>query len=385
MKTISVKKYVVISLLFLTATSFAKNTSIVLNPPVNDLIENAIDLSLGPINFIDSNVNFPEATTTGDGGQQGCGSGTPGVWYKFTATAAGVIGAGINPYVVPAVVFYTAPNLNATSGQELTWVDQPTNPCDNGNFSSITTTPGTSYYIFVKNNVVADVMINLDQVFAVPANDFIENAIGLNDLEDYFQPNIHFLMATYENDNGQNGGCDTQTSPGIWYKFTAEVDGQVIGGISSGAGSSAIIFYTADNENATTGADLTWVDQPTNLCQANNLTSIMATGGTTYYVFVGTNFPFADFSINLSGILGTQDQSLEGFQFYPNPVTNEINLSAVAQIDEVTIFNLLGRKIYAENSNSTHRSIDLSFLETGLYIMNVTSNGASASFKIVKE
>lgn len=353
--------------------------------PANDHITNATDLSLGPVMFLDENVAFTQATSTGDSGQQGCGTGTAGIWYKFTATAEGEIGAGIEPFLQPIVVFYTAENENATTGQDLTYVDQQTNPCENSNFSSILTTIGTTYYIFVKNDVDANVMINLDQVFAAPVNDLIENATNLNGLEDYFEPNIHFLMATFTGNAGMNGGCDLSNTPGIWYKFTAEGDGQVVAGMSTSAGDTAIIFFSADNENATQGSDLTYVDQPTNPCDTGNLRSIQATANTTYYVFVATALPRADFSINLSAILGTPENSIEGFTFYPNPTSGEINLSARNTIDSVQFFNLLGQVVYQEHIGTTQRSIPLAHLETGLYVMSITSEGITANYKVIKK
>lgn len=353
--------------------------------PANDHITNATNLSLGPIMFLDENVAFTEATIAGDSGQQGCGTGTAGIWYKFTATAEGVIGAGIEPFAQPVIVFYSAENENATSGEDLTYVDQQTNPCENSNFSSIVTTIGTTYYIFFKNDVDANVMINLDQVFAIPSNDYIENATGLNGLEDYFEPEIHFLMVSDTNDGGQIGGCDTQSTPGIWYKFTTEGDGQVVAGLSTPANGSAIIFFSAENENATTGSDLTYIDQPTNPCDTGNLRSIQATANTTYYVFVGTALPNADFSINLSGILGASDNSIPGFTYYPNPATDEIHLNALHPIENVAFYNVLGQQVYSEKIDLAQSNVNLAFLESGLYVMSITSEGKTANYKVVKK
>jgi hypothetical protein len=353
--------------------------------PVNDHIIDATDLSQGPIMYVEENVSFTQATITDDSGQQGCGTGVAGVWYKFTATASGNVGASIEPYVQPIVVFYSASNENATSGQDLTYVEQQTNPCENSNFSSIIATEGTTYYIFMKNDVDATVGINLENVFATPANDLIENATNLNGLEDYFDDNVHMLMTTVTNDAGQNG-CDTNSAVrAVWYKFTAGTDGQVIAGIGTPLNASAVIFYSAENENATSGADLTHVDQSSNPCSENNLASIDAIAGTTYYILAFTVLPWADVSINLSGVLGVADNTIEGFSFYPNPASNLLNLNAKNSIDEVQLFNLLGQKVIHEKVGATAGSLDLSHLQTGLYVMTVTSEGRTTSFKVVKK
>lgn len=308
-----------------------------------------------------------------------------GIWYKFTATAAGEIGAGILNDSTPIVVFYSAPNENVTSGQELTHVDQATNPCENSNFALIETTIGVTYYIYMKNLVVSDVIINTEEVFAAPPNDHITNATNLNGLEDYIDYDVHFLMVTGIDDSGQSG-CDSVSAPGVWYKFTADIDGQVVVGIGTPVNESAVIFYEGPNEDVTSGTELTYVDQPSNPCGIGNLSSIMATAGTTYYILAATPRPRGTVSINLSGILlGVPENTIEGFSYFPNPVTNEINLNAKSAIDEVTIYNLLGQKVFSEKPNSTRKVIDMSFLQTGLYVMHITSEGKSASYKIVKK
>jgi hypothetical protein len=378
---------ITVMLLTISATSTTANP-INMDPPVNDLIENAIDLGVGPLLFNQTDVNFPEATTTNDGGQQGCTTGVAGIWYKFTATAVGEIGAGIFSPDSPIIVFYSSPNANATSGQELTHVNQTSNPCENGDFALIETSVGTHYYIYMKNNTVSNIHINSEEIFAVPENDLIENAISLNGLEDFFDEDIHFLIATNTGDNGQSG-CDTDPVKAVWYKFTATIDGQVVAGIDTPPAGGGVVFYTAADDNATSGSELSWVDQPTNPCGPNNLSSINATAGTTYYLLAAKVGAFAtgyaDVSINLAGILGVSDNLIEGFSFYPNPVTSEINLEAKAAIDEVIIFNLLGQKVLAEKSNSTRKVVDMSFLQTGLYVMHVSSEGKSATYKILKK
>ncbi len=382
MKTLST-----LLILFIFGISMTMGSAKLIAQPANDLIENAIDLGYGPIPYDEEAVDFSNATNANDHtpGGTGCALSQPGVWYKFTATKVGVVGAGIILPDSPVIVFFEGPAEGVTSGMELFYVDQPNNTCAVGSLSSIETTPGTTYYVYMKNNVASDILINTTNAFQVPENDLIENAIDLNGMEDYFEEDIHFLMATITNDGGQQGGCNTANTPGIWYKFTAGTDGQAIGGLSSGPGDSAIIFFTANDENATSGADLTWVDQPSNICNTNNISSINATEGSTYYVFVGSADPYADFSINLSGVLSTNNPNAISFSYYPNPVVNELNLKAKTPIEEIKIFNLTGQQVSYKKINNTNGSISLSGLSDGLYLAEITSEGKTSTFKVVKK
>jgi hypothetical protein len=83
--------------------------------------------------------------------------------------------------------------------------------------------------------------------------------------------------------------------------------------------------------------------------------------------------------------MSTQDNVLEGFEFYPNPVDNELNLNARANIDEVNIYNLLGKKAYTEKIGMKEFQLNLGMLSSGVYIMEVLSEGITARYKLVKK
>tara|TARA_R110000850_G_scaffold150497_1_gene273286 strand:+ start:205489 stop:206631 length:1143 start_codon:yes stop_codon:yes gene_type:complete len=380
MKTLS-------TLLVVLTMSFTLGLTDVMAQPVNDLIENAINLGFGPIPYDEAAVEFTEATNTNDNtpGGTGCALSQAGVWYTFTATKDGTVGAGIILPDSPVIVFFEGPATGVTSGMQLFYVDQANNTCAVGSTSSIETTAGTTYYVYFKNNVDSDIIINTTNAFEAPENDLIENAIDLNGMEDYLEEDIHFLMATITNDGGQQGGCNTANTPGIWYKFTAQADGEVIAGMSSGQFDSAIIFFTASDENAQSGADLTWVDQPTNICDTNNLASIDATEGFTYYIFVGSADPYAGFAINLSQILNNAEYTLVDFNYFPNPVVDQLNFNSQTTIDNIKIYNLLGQVVLNKNINNTSGSLDMRHLSKGMYLAEITSGGAKTTAKILKK
>lgn len=372
--------------LLLSIFSFISGNIEMFAQPANDLIANAINLNFGPVPYHELGVDFPNATNTNDHTPAlGCALSQPGVWYKFTAAKDGEIGAGIILPSSAVVIFFEGPAEGVTSGMQLEYVDQPSNDCAVGSTSSIEATAGTTYYIYMKNNVVSDVIINTTNVFQVPENDLIENATNLNGLEDFYENDIHFLMATNTNDGGQQGGCNTGSTIGIWYKFTTETDGTVIAALSNSAGESAIIFYTAENENAQTGADLTWVDQPTNLCNPNNWVSIEATANTTYYVFIATILPYGDFAINLASVMGTSENTMVDFNYNPNPVVDRLNFSSKNNIDSIQLYTISGQHVLTQKIGAAHGSVNLSHLPTGMYLAEIISGGEKTTAKILKK
>lgn len=352
--------------------------------PANDHISDAIDLGEGPFPYSEMGVNFQDATFSGDSTPNPCGIGTAGIWYKFRATANGIVAAVMVNPDSSIVIFFEGPD-DAASGQELTWVDQQSNPCDNGASASIQTTPGTTYYIYMRNLSASDVLINAEPAFQAPENDLIENAIDLaQEPMPYSQADIHILMATDTDDSGQIG-CPSETTPGIWYKITPAQDGEIFALISGTLGTTAGIFYSSENSNATSGEELTWIDQPNNPCGPNGEVQIQAEEGLTYYLFVASMNPYINLQIDVSSVLNTSENNLVNFNYYPNPVIDQLNFNSKNTIDKITIYNLMGQQVLNHNINSNTGSIDLSNLSKGMYLAEITSGSSMTTAKILKK
>src|SRR5699024_7227282 len=70
--------------------------------------------------------------------------------------------------------------------------------------------------------------------------------------------------------------------------------------------------------------------------------------------------------------LGVDPQEVNHFSFYPNPVQNELILNSNQQIDEVALYNLLGQQVKNISFNQSKGKIDVSRLQSGIYIMKVS-------------
>jgi len=83
--------------------------------------------------------------------------------------------------------------------------------------------------------------------------------------------------------------------------------------------------------------------------------------------------------------ISTTGFELGNFSFYPNPASNMLNLETLNQVEEVRIFNILGQEVKVVSPNTVSPSVNVEGLQAGTYLMNVTINGASKSFKFIKE
>lgn len=84
-----------------------------------------------------------------------------------------------------------------------------------------------------------------------------------------------------------------------------------------------------------------------------------------------------------NGTLGTNQNTIAGLRMYPNPVSNGalfIETSANAE-KTVTVFDVLGKQVL--NTTTSNNAINVASLHTGVYIVNITEEGKTASRKLV--
>jgi hypothetical protein len=81
--------------------------------------------------------------------------------------------------------------------------------------------------------------------------------------------------------------------------------------------------------------------------------------------------------------LGTSNNNIAGLKMYPNPVSNGtlfIETSANAE-KTVTVYDVLGKQVL--NTTTSNNAINVASLHTGVYIVNITEEGKTASRKLV--
>ncbi len=91
-------------------------------------------------------------------------------------------------------------------------------------------------------------------------------------------------------------------------------------------------------------------------------------------------------SFTTSDLLSTEENKLNLFKVYPNPVKNIITIETALTIDSIDVVNQLGQNVLTLNSNRIiNNQVDLSSLSQGLYFMNIRSGDKSESIKTVKD
>ncbi|WP_241485272.1 GEVED domain-containing protein [Psychroserpens damuponensis] len=91
-----------------------------------------------------------------------------------------------------------------------------------------------------------------------------------------------------------------------------------------------------------------------------------------------------DFTLSIEA-LSVNEFDLNALTVYPIPTKNVLHVDYNSNLSNVTITNVLGQKVYAEKTLSTHLRLDVSSLAAGPYIVSLTSETGQHSFRIIKQ
>ncbi|MFD2891440.1 fibronectin type III domain-containing protein [Flavobacterium chuncheonense] len=92
-----------------------------------------------------------------------------------------------------------------------------------------------------------------------------------------------------------------------------------------------------------------------------------------------------DFTVNVVDNLSTSTFVNDTFKVYPNPVRDILKLEYNSEITNVKVISLLGQVVINSDINATTTQIDMSQLNAGTYLVNVTIGDIVKTVKVVKQ
>jgi hypothetical protein len=376
--------------------NFELSMSCTLIPPDNDMIVNAIDLDEVGCPFTDEDVVMPAATTE-NGTPTDCDiTGAAGVWYKFTPEGDGFItgtiatpGPGVGStnlavnngplagdYNPVAASFGGAIPLNPLTEDAVVVIDDgtsgdPNDACDpvlngadlNGKIAVLRR--GSCEFGFKalaaqNEGAIAVVVVNNQ-----PGDPIVMGGGAVGD-----QVTIPVVMIS-----------DVEGEPIITELLAANTVNMTLFGTLPDV--SSVTFYTAPDETSTED-ELVLVDWWQNQCLPSDTATIPVVANQAYYCFVVNTGAVSDIIFD-NCQLSVDSNEIEGFVFYPNPANDRLNLTSIDYIDNVALYNILGQKVMDFDVNATTTQVDVSRLSVGTYIMKVTSNGQTGTYKVIKK
>ncbi len=102
--------------------------------------------------------------------------------------------------------------------------------------------------------------------------------------------------------------------------------------------------------------------------------------------FAGTSGAFGyGLYFDAETVLNTQDNTIQGLSYSPNPIVDKLNVSAKNNVELLSVYNILGQQVEQLEPNSDRISLDMTYYSPGMYIMEIISNGEKAVYKLIKQ
>ena len=186
----------------------------------------------------------------------------------------------------------------------------------------------------------------------------------------------------------ENCGTGGVANDDVWFSFVARTDGVYIT-IDTPFDGALELFSTTDDTCGTLN-----FENCADIQGSNAVEQISASGmeaGKTYFARVyqyETSVPAnGDFTIKIWSDESLSNDDVEDtveFKLYPNPVQDKLNLRAQDNIENISVYNMLGQEVLRQAPNKNSSEVDMSALQTGSYFVKVTINGVTETKQIIK-
>jgi len=357
--------------------------------PANDDCDNAESLTVNPDDMCGivthgSTVNATASSQPDDV------TGTPNndVWYTFVATNTSHIIKLLNVIAIIGSSTDMGMGLydgtNGCANLSLVQDSDPNTMMANG------LTVGTTYYLRVYGWSSSTTGQEFDVCIGTPppppANDACANAMALTVTNSCSPVTATNFSAS---DSGvPDPGCASYSGGDVWFSFQVPASGSATVETSEVAGSDLHDTGMAVYEGSCGSLNLIDCDDDGGTGLFSQIVLSGRTPGETLYVRVweyGNNsfgpFGFCVYDSSVS----VSENDIEGLKFYPNPVSNTLNIQAKQNIQAVYIYNLSGQEVVKMQPNVTKQQVDMSHLSQGMYFVKVQVNGQMTAFKVVKK
>ena len=167
-----------------------------------------------------------------------------------------------------------------------------------------------------------------------------------------------------------------------WFKLT-------IKGYNNGTFTDSVEFYLADFRFADNSQDYIikqWTE--VDLTALGNIDSLSFALSSSDNGAYGMNTPayfcIDDITLGTATSVKEISQQLVNINAYPNPVNDVVTITNVENAN-VCIYNTNGQIVFNKKSNSKNLTINLSDYKSGLYIVNIKTEGFVKNVKLIKK
>ncbi|TXE17453.1 T9SS type A sorting domain-containing protein [Psychroserpens burtonensis] len=353
---------------------------IFLCPPANDLCADAIPLACDETVFGDT--SDPTVTNT-------VGNASADLWYSYSG-AAGDITASLcdSSYDTNIRIFDSCGGIEITNNDD---------SCGTRSVATFVADGMSTYYIAVEGYATTEGAFTLTITCAAPtpppANDLCGDAIALT----LTVAENGTTVGAVENVANEKPSCDGfGTIADVWYTVTLPTGTNTLNVITTVSGGDSSEANLAIYSNDCTILEVNQLACDDTGGFSGETLTIGGTAGTTYLIRVwsdgvapappsggrieGTFTIVADATLSVDSL-----QNENAFTYFPNPVKNELTLNAQKDIQNVSIFNLLGQEVLRTAPNATGSTINMNELSQGAYFVQVTIGNVIETVRVIKQ
>ena len=110
-----------------------------------------------------------------------------------------------------------------------------------------------------------------------------------------------------------------------------------------------------------------------------------ATDGTTADTAVRSAIYLDNIYFWKTPTLSVNNNNFANLNVYPNPVSNVLTISADIVIDNLQVYNILGKEVLNMNIDNRNTSVDVPNLNSGVYILKYSSDDKTGTLKFLKK
>lgn len=155
----------------------------------------------------------------------------------------------------------------------------------------------------------------------------------------------------------------------------------------TGAATQSLSSLLTLGDIVVTGSNITWYASAANAASGTNpLPSTQLLTNTTYYATQTINGcrSAASLAVTIT-TLANQDFDMTQFTYYPNPVIDLLNITYSQDMTSVKVFNMVGQQLMSKQVNSNTVQVDMSNYANGAYFIQVTTENAMKTVRVIKK
>ena len=155
----------------------------------------------------------------------------------------------------------------------------------------------------------------------------------------------------------------------------------------TGAASQSLSSLLTLGDIVVTGTNIVWYASAEDAASGSApLLPTQLLANTTYYATqtVGGCTSSTSLAVTIT-TLANQDFDMAQFTYYPNPVIDLLNISYSQDIANVKVFNMIGQQLMSKQINSNSAQIDMSDYANGAYFIQVTTDTAMKTVRVIKK